>query len=86
MSLFANNEKENLAAVQPLAARMRPRSLDEFAGQKHFLGEGKLLRRLITADKMGRPLVPSFSMVRQGPAKQVWLDCLPIPLDVALCN
>ena len=32
---------------QPLAARMRPRSLEEFAGQKHLIGEGKLLRRLI---------------------------------------
>ncbi len=64
MSLFANNEKENLAAVQPLAARMRPRSLDEFAGQKHFLGEGKLLRRLITADKNGSTI---GSVIFYGP-------------------
>lgn len=35
----------------PLAARMRPRSLDEYAGQQHLLGEGKLLRRAIDADK-----------------------------------
>ena len=32
---------------QPLAARMRPRTLEEFAGQKHLLGEGCILRRLI---------------------------------------
>lgn len=64
MSLFANNEKENLAAVQPLAARMRPRTLDEFAGQKHFLGEGKLLRRLITADKNGSTI---GSVIFYGP-------------------
>ena len=33
---------------QPLAARMRPSSLDEIAGQQHLLGEGKVLRRLIS--------------------------------------
>jgi putative ATPase len=35
-----------------LAARMRPRSLDEFVGQEHFLGPGKLLRRLLQADRL----------------------------------
>jgi putative ATPase len=37
---------------QPLAARMRPRSLDEFAGQTHILGPGQLLRRAIEADRI----------------------------------
>lgn len=36
----------------PLAARMRPRSLDEFVGQEHILGPGKLLRRAIEADRL----------------------------------
>src|SRR5687768_15336122 len=36
--------------VEPLALRMRPRSLDEFTGQKHILGPGKLLRRMLEAD------------------------------------
>ena len=36
----------------PLAARMRPRTLDEFIGQPHILGEGKLLRRAIEADRV----------------------------------
>jgi len=36
----------------PLAARMRPRSLEEFVGQAHIIGEGKLLRRAIEADKL----------------------------------
>ncbi len=36
----------------PLAARMRPRTLDEFIGQEHIVGEGKLLRRAIEADKL----------------------------------
>lgn len=38
--------------AQPLAARMRPRKLDEFIGQEHFLGPGKLLRRLLEADRL----------------------------------
>lgn len=37
---------------QPLAARMRPRTLDEYAGQEHILGPGKLLRRAIEADRI----------------------------------
>ena len=39
-------------ATEPLAARLRPRSLDEFAGQKHLLGEGGILRSLIENDKI----------------------------------
>ena len=53
MSLFEAAEKKNLESARPLAARMRPRNLDEFVGQQHFLGEGKLLRRLVEADKLG---------------------------------
>ena len=56
MSLFEAEEKENLRSAQPLAARMRPATLDEFAGQRHFLGPGKLLRRLIEADRLGSVL------------------------------
>jgi putative ATPase len=53
MSLFEQAEQQNLQRAQPLAARMRPASLDEFVGQQHFLGEGKLLRRLLKADRLG---------------------------------
>ncbi|MEM9353022.1 MAG: replication-associated recombination protein A [Planctomycetota bacterium] len=52
MSLFAAEEAENLRSAQPLATRMRPRKLAEFAGQQHLLGPGKLLRRLIEADRL----------------------------------
>lgn len=52
MSLFDAVERKNLQRAQPLAARMRPRNLHEFAGQEHFLGEGKLLRRLLRADRL----------------------------------
>ena len=44
----------------PLAARLRPRSLSEFAGQRHLLGEGKVLRRIIESDNVG-------SMIFWGP-------------------
>jgi putative ATPase len=53
--LFAKSEAENLervSAAAPLAARMRPRTLDEFVGQEHILAPGKLLRRAIEADRL----------------------------------
>lgn len=53
MSLFDATEAANRRRAQPLAARMRPASLEEFVGQQHFLGEGKLLRRLLAADRLG---------------------------------
>lgn len=56
MSLFDQAEKNNLRKAQPLAARMRPVNLSEFTGQQHFLGEGKLLRRLLKADRLGSVL------------------------------
>src|SRR5437773_5780336 len=52
--LFAKTEAENMeriSAAAPLAARMRPRTLDEFVGQEHILAPGKLLRRAIEADR-----------------------------------
>jgi len=52
MSLFAQHEQAAREEAKPLAARMRPRSLDEFVGQPHFLGEGKLLRRMLQADRL----------------------------------
>lgn len=51
--LFAQSEAANLEQVQPLAARMRPTKLCEFVGQQHFLGEGKLLWRLLRARRLG---------------------------------
>ena len=48
MTLFQQNEQKNA----PLADRMRPQSLDEFYGQRHIVGPGKLLRRAIEADRL----------------------------------
>jgi putative ATPase len=44
--------EEPVSASAPLAARMRPRTLDEFVGQEHILAPGKLLRRAIEADRL----------------------------------
>lgn len=53
MNLFAGQEEDNRLKARPLAARMRPRTLDEFTGQSHILGDGKLLRRMLNADRIG---------------------------------
>ena len=50
--LFDEHAHQAREERAPLADRMRPRTLDEFVGQKHFLGEGKLLRRAIEADRV----------------------------------
>src|SRR4051794_41598493 len=52
MDLFGEVRKKNFQRVAPLAVRMRPRTLDEFVGQAHFLGRGKLLRRMLEADRL----------------------------------
>ena len=52
MDLFENLEAKNFDRAKPLAARMRPKTIQEFAGQQHFLAEGKLLNRLIKADRL----------------------------------
>jgi putative ATPase len=52
MELFGEVRKRNFQRVAPLAVRMRPASLDEFVGQQHFLGPGKLLRRMLEADRL----------------------------------
>src|SRR2546423_6733485 len=46
--IYANNRRR----AQPLAARMRPQTLDEVVGQEHFFGPGKLLRRMLQADRI----------------------------------
>ncbi len=50
--LFDHAMQERMRTEAPLAARMRPRTLDEYIGQEHIVGEGKLLRRAIEADKL----------------------------------
>jgi len=49
----------------PLALRMSPRTLDEWAGQEHLLGEGKLLRRAVVADRLSSAIFFRPARVRQ---------------------
>ena len=60
-TLFSRSESANIASAAPLAVRMRPRVLDEFLGQEHFLGADKLLTRMLQADKLS-------SLIFYGPA------------------
>ena len=50
--LFDHAMQERMKSEAPLAARMRPRTLEEYIGQEHIIGEGKLLRRAIEADRL----------------------------------
>lgn len=52
MDLFDHKLEDRLKTEAPLAARMRPRTLDEIVGQDHIVGPGKLLRRAIEADRL----------------------------------
>jgi putative ATPase len=52
MDLFDHAMQERIQNEAPLAARMRPRTLDEFVGQEEIVGEGRLLRRAIEADRL----------------------------------
>ena len=60
-SLFDDSAREARAGAAPLAARMRPRTLDEFVGQSAVVGEGTWLRSAIDADAL-------FSLILYGPA------------------
>ena len=77
MTIFDTNMNN-----QPLAARLRPRDLEDFVGQKHLLGEGKILRRLIEEDKIssmvfwGPPGVGKTTLARiiAGRTKSAFID------------
>ena len=58
--LFGEREVEPIPVEAPLADRMRPRSLEEFVGQEHILGLGKVLRQAIESDRLP-------SMILWGP-------------------
>ncbi|EFI42185.1 MULTISPECIES: replication-associated recombination protein A [Peptoniphilus] len=60
MDLFTLNMQENLKTNAPLAERLRPKNLNEFFGQKHLVGEGRYLSRIIKSDRVS-------SMIFYGP-------------------
>jgi putative ATPase len=57
MDLFEHSRQEQIHREAPLAARLRPRTLDEFVGQEDIVGEGRLLRRAIAADRLFSSLI-----------------------------
>ena len=57
MSLFADAAQRNLQRQAPLAARLRPRTLDEVVGQEHLVGPGAPLRRLAESDRVGSAIL-----------------------------
>jgi putative ATPase len=59
-NLFEYSRRTQIEREQPLAARMRPRTLEDFVGQEHIVGPGSLLRRAIKADRIS-------SMILWGP-------------------
>lgn len=61
MDLFDYMQEKQLKNDSPLAARMRPEKLDEFVGQEHIIGKGRMLYRAIMADKLS-------SLIFYGPA------------------
>ena len=56
-TLFSAAARERLAARSPLAARLRPRTLDEVAGQEHLTAPGRPLRRLVEADALSSTIL-----------------------------
>ena len=60
MTLFDHRKREIQDRIAPLATRMRPKTLDEYVGQKHILTPGKVLRRAIDEDRLP-------SMILWGP-------------------
>lgn len=59
MGLFEDKDT-GTGRMAPLAVRMRPRTVDEFVGQTHFFGPGKMLRRILAADRL-------MSLIFYGP-------------------
>jgi len=57
MNLFEHSRQKQIRREAPLAARMRPRTLDAFVGQEHIAGAGRLLRRAIESDRLFSSLI-----------------------------
>ena len=60
MDIFDYHAQKAAESTRPLAERMRPKSLDEFVGQLHVVGQGSLIRNAIEQDRI-------FSMILWGP-------------------
>ncbi len=72
MDLFDQHRLAITEAEAPLAARMRPRTLDDFVGQDAIIGPGRLLRRAIQADQLSSLIF----MALQERGKRRWRESL----------
>ncbi|MCD6318483.1 replication-associated recombination protein A [Candidatus Aerophobetes bacterium] len=60
MDLFAEDQRKQIKKQVPLADRIRPKTLEDFVGQEHIVGKGKILRKMIDNDKL-------ISLILWGP-------------------
>jgi putative ATPase len=74
MDLFDHHRETQIDAEAPLAARLRPRTLDEFIGQDAVVGPGRLLRRAIQADQLSSLIF----LGHRGQGRRPWRESLRI--------
>ena len=75
MDLFELNRQRELEKSAPLADRLRPKNLSDYIGQDHLVGDGKIISRMIKADRI-------YSMIFYGPPG-VGKTCLLYTSDAA---
>src|ERR687886_360847 len=75
-NLFAEEEPavESDKALAPLAERMRPRTLAEFVGQSHLVGEGRILRRLIEGKEARAAIAAAAENKKRGQRTVLFID------------
>ena len=79
--LFTGAAEERLAARAPLAARLRPRTLDEIVGQQHLVGPGAPLRALIESDRLTSAILWGLP----APGRPPWPRWWPPPRPSGSC-
>lgn len=82
MNLFYPEKEKKIKPQVPLADRMRPETLDQFVGQEHIVGEGRILRKMIKEDKIVSIIFWGLPVQERPP----WLASLPILLNHILSN
>ena len=80
--LFSAAAEQHLKSRAPLAARLRPRSIDEVVGQQHLVGEGAPLRLLVETDRLTSTLFWGLPV----PARQALRLLLQVRQNVHSCN
>ena len=89
--LFSAAAEQHLKSRAPLAARLRPRSIDEVVGQQHLVGEGASLRRLVETDRLTSALFwgppgtgkTSLALAVAGSTKRAFVQLSAVTAGVA---